>query len=159
MFFYPSVHICFFNCRVTVSAPLSSPHLFSYPALSFTWQLGKINQYVSTCSKHIFLRCLLSETVCSMRYFFVSVHTAGAGEESRHSCIIEAFPWRCEDVKDHKPGRMRDFAAAETGEQCWELPAHIHTPAAECKKQPQWLTACKCYWNLFFVVVCLYWCF
>lgn len=59
---------CFFCCRVTVLTPLSSPHLLSFPALSFTWQLGKINQYVITCRKHVFFSCLLPPWVVYLKW-------------------------------------------------------------------------------------------
>lgn len=78
--------------------------------------------------------CILFLRVC---------FTAAPREERGHSCILEASLWKFEGCEGPRPARMYWFTTAETGEQHVQLPAHSHTPSAECKKQSQWQTKCK----------------
>ena len=142
------------NGSMTLSTPVQLPctelHVASWENKSVCWRM-----YESKILNHSrFLTCLmlilLVYYVCDffkkqiylplfLFFLYVSVCvTIAPGEERRHRCIPEASYWRCEGCEGSQPGRMWRFAAAETGAQHQQLPAHSHTPSAECKRPSLW---------------------
>lgn len=89
------------------------------------------------------LKALNINILKDIAFFFCVCFTTAPGEERWHSRILEASLWKFEGREGLRPIRMYWFTTAETGEQHLQLPAHSHTPSAECKKQSQWQTECK----------------